>query len=432
MKSEMFRKLVTRSVTLLMALCSAATAEPDDADLLRVAAANPRERDLADGLLKLGPEEMRKKYDIEPSYHSRLDAWLSRGSLTTKLAVSRSPKALLGHLEKSGISYTSSVAYETWMLCQFSHIYRDQLRLQNERDFPQAGALARSIRDALNAVNGYLHSMCSERSYARDMIWGHSEWLLHQANSGFVSADIGNDVNSTVLWATLRSELLNCRDSEGNLTRGNWDRGHDRDHEMLETCLQEIQQAMKPWNSDGRDYLLTELILLARDRHYYLNGGANRPRAASLIRTRRGPQRKDDGTGETEEKTRGQVMVTLSSGRREIWDADSNCSRPRTSWGSVAWIRNVRQEDTPATADQSLRVVCRNGSYEIKPRGGWIQEFDSYFQDGATIVSIDRKGDTWLERYDFEKKEIVESHRKSAPKPDPFPDWASPFARLWP
>ena len=37
-----------------------------------------------------------------------------------------------------------------------------------------------------------------------------------------------------------------------------------------------------------------------------------------------------------------------------------------------------------------------------------------------------------LERYDFEKKAIIVSYRKSAPKPDPLPDWATPFMGLWP
>ena len=128
--------VVTLSVFLLMAFSRAADLEAEDADVLRAAAVNPYERKLADGLLKLGPAVMQKEYEgRSEEIQSRLDAWLSRGSLDTKLAASMSPKTLLGHLEKSGIHHNASVAATYGMLCDFSHVYRDQLRLQNERDF---------------------------------------------------------------------------------------------------------------------------------------------------------------------------------------------------------------------------------------------------------------------------------------------------------
>ncbi len=424
-------------LTPFLAFPNAADAETDDSDVLRAAAVNPYERKRADGLLKLGPAEMRKEYDgMNEEIQSRLDAWLSRGSLDTKLAASMSPKALLVHLAKSGIHHDASVASTYGMLRDFSHIYRDQLRLQNEQDFPQAGSLARSIRDAFNAANEFLTEMCKERSYHSDTIWGQSEWLLHQAKPGFAATRAEQPACSAVLWQTLRSELANCRDREGRavgqeeLSRPG-EAGKAR-HERLEACLKDIRQALTPWTTEGQNYLLTELILLTRDRDLYLYGDVfgvkEGPRAISLIHTRQGPMRKEEWSTGLSEQRIGQVMVTLSSGHRETWDADPSCAMPQINWGDVAWIKNVRREDTPANANQCLRVVCAKGDCEIKPRGGWIQDFSSYFAEGVSIASIDSKGETWIEHYDFKQKSITESYQKSGPKPNPFPGWA---INLW-
>ena len=202
--------------------------------------------------------------------------------------------------------------------------------------------------------------------------------------------------------------------------------------ERLEACVKTIRQSLKLWTSEGQNYLLTELILLTRDRNLYLYGGVfwiqERPRAISLIHTRQGPMRKEHwSTGLSEQRT-GQIMVTLSSGHREIWDADPFCAIPRINWGSVAWIKNVRKEDTPTNANQRLRVVYAKGDCEIRPRGGWIQEFSWSAYDGVSIASIDGKGETWIEHYDFNQKGITESYQKSGPRPDPIPGWA---VNLW-
>jgi hypothetical protein len=419
---------------IVMAFVNAVAAEPDDADLRQAVKENAFERDLADGLLQHGSAKMREKYDgaDQSQYHFRLDAWLSRGSLSSKLAATRSPKSLLAYLAKSGINHDACLASEYWMLRQFSHVYRDQLRLLNERDFPRAGAFSRSIRDAMNAVNEYLCFMCSERSHHADMIWGQSEWLLSQAKPVFFAKVSGTAGKPSKLWATLHHELLNCRDGEGKLGRENWGKEHEGDVKKLESCLATIRRALDPWNSDGQDYLLTELILLTRDRNFYLYGGVEVVRAVNLIHTRQGPLRRNDQTMADEKTPIGQVMVTLSSGRREILDADRCCAMPKAAYGEVAWITNVIPTDTPATANHRLQVVGRMGRFQIKTKGGWIQNFHGYLDSGATIVSIDRNGEVWIERYDFAKKAILNSYPQSAPKPDPFPDWAMPFMAIWP
>ena len=412
--------------TLIVALPTLAADDEPDEELKRLTTANPYERDLADRLLREGPI---REYEGDEYHRSRLDSWLARGSLTVELAASRSPKALLAKLENQGIHHESNVAQEYWMLRQFSHIYRDKLRVVNQRSFRDADGLARSIRQALFAVQDYLSDMCWERSYHRDMIWGQAEWLLHQAKPAFVATapDVGRE--SGRLFTLLRRELRDCRDSEGILAREDWGRDHQGDANRLNDCLENVRQALAPWARAGCDYLLTELILVARDRTYYFYGGAERPRAAQLIRVREGPALPETKYGGR--RSLGQIMVTRSSGHREIWDSSCYCADLRVSWGDVSWIRNVRPADTLKTARHRLAVMSGGKLHEYTPHGGWLIDFDPYVYSGVTTVSIDFAGEIWLERFDKKTGSQIACYKRSAPRPEPFPDWASPFARFW-
>lgn len=415
--SKLVRALLAQGI-ILMVVCTVRASGENESGANETADINAVDSDvsLAEGLLRYGPAEMSKRFPLkDPEYYLRLDAWLARGSLRTEMAARRSPKALLEHVERTGIHHESCVAGTYTMLAQFNGVYQNQLRVKNKQAFPNAEALADSISVAMNAVNDYLCLMCWERSYHGEIICGQAEWLLHQAKAEFVAKKASEKGGSGKLWATLRHELEFCRGRDGQLASEDWSRSHFDDLSEMEACLKKIRTALKPWNDSGKNYLLTELILLTRDRNYYLYGGAEEPRSTYLIHASKGPLRKSS-TGPFESMYVGKCVATFSSGRREILDKNPHCSMPTLEDGSVAWICNVRKNDTPSTAKQSMGVFNQGENHRIKPRGGWVADFRTS-NSGASIMSIDEKGEAWIEFYDFEEKKITETYRKGRPEP---------------
>ncbi|MEM7014746.1 MAG: hypothetical protein AAF585_25075 [Verrucomicrobiota bacterium] len=368
------------------------------------AAENPRDRDLADRILRKGALAEFEAYE---TYPNRLDSWLARGNLTKEFAASGSPKTLLAKLAREGVSAAAAVQHETWIQRQFSHVYRDQLRISNRGRFENADALAGSIRDALGAIDLYHDSMISDRFYGEDMIWGHAEWLLFKTKPEFIAANPNSARLSGELYDTLVLELQNVRDSSGNLAKADLGRFQHNDEANLKTCIRRLEDPLGFWTKDGQDFLLAELILATRDRHHYYYGGSERPRSATLIHTREARRQS------------GKVMLTFSTGRREVWDSSPNCASPSVWYDAAFWIRQ-------RGGRQLLKRYHDGEIQEFKPMGTNIRDYDQ-----TTIVSADESGDVWIEKFDKRTGERISVLHVSAPKPEPFPNWAIGFQRLW-
>jgi hypothetical protein len=238
--------------------------------------------------------------------------------------------------------------------------------------------------------------------------------LLLQSKPGFLASTRPVREYGRIPLRLLGEELRNCRDASGALCRTDLGRDHSMDEENALRALAEVDRCLAGWTPAGKDYLLTELLLVVRDRWTYYYGGSPRPRAVQLLGTGRSPA----GSG--------RIMVTLSQGHREIWDPSPDCSSPKIAWSDVSWIRSSK------AGGQSLRLVKQGRILDFKPKGGRIIDHDGFAHSGITILSEDEEGGVWLQRFSLETRKPLETFSTRDKLPDPFPDWAVPFRSRWP
>lgn len=388
--------------------------------------ADPGEtRRLAEKVWKEGPQ---RDYQEIANHPRRLDSWLALGGMNAGLAARYSQPTLLAKLERDGINRYDCVATEAWMLGQFSISYWLNLRSVNQQRFRDADRASASIRKALWLIDEEMGCLTSDRSYTREMVWGQAEWLLHQAKPGFIFTRRPDRDYGRIPLSALRKELEDCRDASGAPCWTNLQRDLSEDGVRIDKTVRELSRCLESWTPAGKDYLLTEFLLVVRDRYRYYYGGTPVPRGIQVL----GKLVYQNPASYGDQSTRiGKVMVTLSQGHREIWDPSPDCSMAKISWSDVSWVKNAKPGDTPATAKQWLRVIKDGISHDLHPRGGFILDFEGFVGSGASVLSADADGGIWLERFDLKSNEVIERYSLLKPPPKDLPDWATPFQQRW-
>lgn len=421
------------AMTCLLGTAGSSTATPEEKKSLPELSSKeislltmpPEESRLAEKVWKEGPQ---RDYPEIEGHPKRLDSWLALGGMTAAQAGLQSPTALLEKLGREGIHHGACVASEYWMLSQFSIAYWLELRSVNQRQFRDADRASSSIRRAFLTIDTMMCQLADERSYHAEMIWGQSEWLLHQAKPEFLANHGQNREFGQIPLSTLKKELADCRDRSGFPCGSLLRRESQEEGVLIEKAIEAVSRCLESWTPAGKDYLLTEFILVVRDRDRYYYGGPPTPRRIEVLGKRhyQVPETNWIGTQDI-----GKIMVTLSQGHREIWDASPDCSMPKISWADVSWVKNVKPGDTPANARQSLRVVRKGITSDVHPKGGFILDFGGYVESGASVVSADAQGGVWLERFNLDASEPIARFSLLEPPPNRLPDWAKPFQQRW-
>ena len=154
-----------------------------------------------------------------------------------------------------------------------------------------------------------------------------------------------------------------------------------------------------------------------------VHGGQN---ATPLsVRVISGPE-PDAEAGEDEA---GNVMVTLSNGRKEMWTAKGWCVYPKISKsGLVGWTHGLGMHPTQGLRNGELVIARHRHVFRrIAARQGFIDDW--FFTDGDHCVVIRSRGPhgpAWLEKVKIHSGEVIDGC--SARADENMPTWAKPFS----